>query len=79
MDGQTLVGLGESSAEVLVWCRLVWYYLLISSITEFRMELNSRDECSFLFTLFLRSSNRFFRASVDYGNNVRTYLEKSVG
>ena len=35
MDRQNLVGLRESSAEVMVWCSVVWYYLLIFSITEF--------------------------------------------
>ena len=35
VDRQTLVGLRESSAEVLVWCSLVWYYLLILSMTKF--------------------------------------------
>jgi hypothetical protein len=34
VDRQIWVGLRKSSAEVMVWCGVVCYYLLISSITE---------------------------------------------
>ena len=65
---------------------MVFIFLLISTIIEFQDGTYlgiDRDECSFLFTLFLlsgrgrgatfrRRGHHFVRTSVDYGNNFRT-------